>query len=104
MISEKFKTSKKKSELFNLTIDEIEKRGFSSKDRDKINDERLKIEISFKNQDGNYIEIYDIKGYYQVFLYGFDSNSYYPKSFDVLFKEDIPKFGLFIDDLFNNIK
>jgi hypothetical protein len=101
---QKHKPSKKKSELFNLAIDEIEKRGFNCNDRDKINDERLGIEISFKNEDGHYIEIYDIKGYYQVFLYGFDSTSYYPKGFDILFKEDIPKFGLFIDDLFNNIK
>jgi hypothetical protein len=61
---------------------------FSTKNRDKVNDDRLGIKLSFTNEVGKYVEIYDEDTYLHILHYGFDGK-YLPIGFDVLFIKDI---------------
>ena len=82
-------------------IRQLTGRGFSTKNRDKINDDRLGIKLSFINEVGKYVEIYDEDTYWHILHYGFDGK-YLPIGFDVLFIKGIREYGVFLDGILAN--
>ena len=84
--------------LLVAVIRQLSTRGFSSKDRDIKNDDRLGIRLSLKNEAGNYIEIYDRNSFWQILHYGFNQK-YHPIGFDIMFQKDISDYGKFLTDL-----
>jgi hypothetical protein len=48
---------------------QLTERGFSTKNRDKVNDDRLGIKLSFTNEVGKYVEIYDEDTYLHILHY-----------------------------------
>ena len=91
----------KSNPLLMAVIRQLTGRGFSTKNRDKVNDDRLGIKLSFTNEVGNYVEIYDEDTYWHILHYGFDGK-YIPIGFDVLFIKDIREYGVFLDGILAN--
>ena len=87
--------------LLFAVIRQLTERGFSSKKIDKVNDDRLGIELSFTNEIGKYIEIYDENNYWHVLHYGFNAK-FLPIVFDILFIKDIHEYGVFLDGILDN--
>jgi hypothetical protein len=95
------KCSDKSKPLLVAVTCQLTERGFSTKNRDKVNDDRLGIKLSFTNEVGKYVEIYDEDTYLHILHYGFDGK-YLPIGFDVLFIKDIKKYGAFLDGILAN--
>jgi hypothetical protein len=88
---------------------QLTERGFSTKNRDKVNDDRLWYKIIFTNEVGKYVGNYDEDTYLHILHYGFDGK-YLPIGFDVLFIKDIKNmrvfrryFGIACSTLLNDI-
>jgi hypothetical protein len=91
----------KSKPLLAAVILQLTGRGFSNKNRDKVNDDRLGIKLSFTNEFGKYVEIYEEDTYWHILHYGFDGK-YLPIGFDILFIKDIREYGVFLDGILAN--
>lgn len=77
-------------------VRELTTRDFNPKSRDLENDNRLGIRFSMINKIGKHIEIYNRDSYWQILHYGFSEKNH-PLVFDVIFKEDVSKYGAFLN-------
>jgi hypothetical protein len=93
------KCSDKSKPLLVAVTCQLTERGFFN-NRDKVNDDRLGIKLSFTNEVGKYVEIYDEDTYLHILHYGFDGK-YLPIGFDVLFIKD-KNMARFLDGILAN--
>lgn len=91
-------TSNELKPILVAVIRQLTLRGFSTKKIGGVNNDRLGVKLSFTNEVGKFVEIYDEDTYLHILHYGFDGK-YLPIGFDVLFLKDIKGYGVFLDGL-----